>query len=351
MVVEILILNKVKKMHCIQKVFYSIVLIFSIYACSSNPLDVNASHIKVDIEYVNIDSSLKNSNDHNKIKFHNIYKLDFPYLYTRSYNQFIGVDFNSDKQFLNSINQYYSDPYISRLQNQIKKLGNLNEEKRKIHRSFQYLKYHFPKMQTPKKIAFISSTFAHRTPVTIENIGISLECYLNNKLKVIKELPVKDFPQYYTEELSRKYMVRDVIQEWVSKKLITNEGNLQFAEKMIYWGKVLYLINASIPDAELSLICRYSLDDFKWAEENEQDIWKHIIDKKMLYKRNEKINQGWFSEGPFTQGLPRESPQRLGQYVGYKMLLSYMNVNSDMSLKELIKVPYTDIMQEYKIEK
>ena len=351
MVVEILILNKVKKMHCIQKVFYSIVLIFSIYACSSNPLDVNASHIKVDIEYVNIDSSLKNSNDLNKVKLHNIYKLDFPYLYTRSYNQFLGVDFNSDKQFLNSINQYYSDPYISRLQNQIQKLGNLNEEKSKINRSFQYLKYHFPQIKTPKKIAFISSTFAHRTPVTIENIGISLECYLNNKLKVIKELPIKDFPQYYKEELNRRYMVRDVIQEWVSKKLLKNKGNLQFAEKMIHWGKVLYLINASIPDAELSLICRYSPDDFKWAEDNESGIWKHIIDQKMLYKRNDLTDKGRLYDDTFNMDLPNDSPQRLGQYIGYKMLLSYMNVNSDMPLKELIKVPYTDIMQEYKIEK
>ena len=351
MVVEILILNKVKKMHCIQKVFYSIILIFLNYACSSNPLDVNASHIKVDIEYVNIDSSLKNSNDLNKIKLHNIYKIEFPYLYNRSYNQFIGVDFNSDKQFLNSINKYYSDPYITRLQIQIKKLGGLNEERSKIHQSFQYLKYHFPKIKTPKKIAFLSSTFAHRTPVTTENIGISLECYLNNELKVIKELPVKDFPQYYKEELNRKYMVRDVIQEWVSKKILTNKDNLQFAEKMIYWGKVLYLINASLPDAELSLICRYSPDDFKWAEDNEFDIWKHIIDQKMLYKRNDLTDKGWFSEAPFTLGLPNNSPQRLGQYIGYKMVLSYMNVNSDISLEELIKVPYTNIMQEYKIEK
>ena len=86
-------------MHCILKVFYSIILIFSIYSCSSNPLDVNASHIKVDIEYVNIDSSLKISNDLNKIILHNKYKLDFPYLYTRSYNHFLRIDFDSDKGF------------------------------------------------------------------------------------------------------------------------------------------------------------------------------------------------------------------------------------------------------------
>ncbi|MAO32469.1 MAG: hypothetical protein CL824_03090 [Crocinitomicaceae bacterium] len=338
-------------MHCIQKVFYSIILIFSIYACSSNPLDVNASNVKVDLEYINIDSSLRNSNNQNKIKFHNKFKIDFPYLYRRAYGQFIGIDFNSDEQFLSSINQYYSDPYISRLQKRIAQLGNLKNEKEKIHQSFQYLKYHFPKMQLPKKIAFISSTFAHRTPVTKDNIGISLECYLDNKSKVIKELPVKDFPQYYIEELNQKYMVRDVIQEWVSKKILLHNDHLQFAEKMIYWGKVLYLINASIPDADLSLICRYSPNDFKWAEDKESDIWKHIIDQKMLYKRNDLTDKGWFSEAPFTSGLPNESPQRLGQYIGYKMVLSYMAVNPNIALKELIKVSYTDIMQEYKIEK
>ena len=142
-----------------------------------------------------------------------------------------------------------------------------------------------------------------------------------------------------------------VLGAYLSLKLLKNKENLQFAEKMIYWGKVLYLINASIPDAELSLICRYSSDDFKYAEDKEADIWKHIIDQKMLYKRNDLTDKGWFSEAPFTLGLPNNSPQRLGQYIGFKMVLSYMNVNSDISLKELIKVSYTDIMQEYKIEK
>ena len=55
------------------------------------------------------------------------------------------------------------------------------------------------------------------------------------------------------------------------------------------------------------------------------------------------------NEGPFTIGLPEESPDRLGQYLGWKIVHDYMS-KKDISLEELIKTPYNNILQEYEIE-
>ena len=54
--------------------------------------------------------------------------------------------------------------------------------------------------------------------------------------------------------------------------------------------------------------------------------------------------------GPTTSGLPNEgSPDRLGQYLGWKMVKSYMEKN-DVSLAEMVKLPYNVILQEYEID-
>jgi uncharacterized protein YjaZ len=49
-------------------------------------------------------------------------------------------------------------------------------------------------------------------------------------------------------------------------------------------------------------------------------------------------------------GLPAESPDRMGQFLGYQIVSQYMEDN-DVSLKQLINTPYLKILQSYKPKK
>jgi len=62
------------------------------------------------------------------------------------------------------------------------------------------------------------------------------------------------------------------------------------------------------------------------------------------------LKLGYFNEAPFTKGLPKESPDRLGQYIGWKMVRKYVEKHDDITLEKLLKVPYAEIMQSYKID-
>jgi uncharacterized protein YjaZ len=48
--------------------------------------------------------------------------------------------------------------------------------------------------------------------------------------------------------------------------------------------------------------------------------------------------------------LPKESPDRLGQYIGWKMVQKYMEQNPDLPLEKLLNIPFAQIMQAYKID-
>jgi uncharacterized protein YjaZ len=54
-------------------------------------------------------------------------------------------------------------------------------------------------------------------------------------------------------------------------------------------------------------------------------------------------------EGPFTIGLPEKGPDRLGQFLGYRMILKYMEAK-EITVEQLINTPYTDILVEYEID-
>ena len=100
---------------------------------------------------------------------------------------------------------------------------------------------------------------------------------------------------------------------------------------------------------EKNKIIRYNKEEYEWANKNEFAFWKYLIDEKILFKNSEVDKVNLLNEGPFTIGLPSKSPDRFGQFIGWKIVQKYMS-KKNISLKDLIKTPYNTILQEYEIE-
>ena len=124
-------------------------------------------------------------------------------------------------------------------------------------------------------------------------------------------------------------------------------GNL--TEQMIRWGKIIYLTEAAFPQKDQAILLRYSNEDLKWALDQEQEIWNYLVREKLLFKLDERLKINMLNEGPFTVGLPEKGPDRLGQFMGWRMVKKYMEIKR-VSVEELIKTPYTAILAEYEID-
>ena len=60
--------------------------------------------------------------------------------------------------------------------------------------------------------------------------------------------------------------------------------------------------------------------------------------KDQLYSRNADVIGRFMNDGPFTNGLPRESPGHVGEWIGYRMVKAYMNDNPDLTFEQLIQL-------------
>ena len=194
----------------------------------------------------------------------------------------------------------------------------------------------------------MNSLFASSVFSTEGEIGVGLERYLGMETDVIKELPYQDFPDWQKEGMDKNYIPRDVLASWIETHYAEEvDGNL--AEKIVRWGKVLYLTQAAFPDKDPAYVMRYSRKDYDWAIENEYALWKYLVDEKILFKIDELNTKNLLGDGPFTPGLPEKGPDRLGQFLGYRIILKYMEINR-ISLEELLKITYSDILVEYEID-
>jgi hypothetical protein len=345
-----LTLNKVIKMIHLRLLFFVIVLTIFCSSCKNDPLDIDVSKVEVNLNFINADSMLYNSNDSRRILLNRNFKQSFPDLYLFTFEKGLKIRTNVDTMYVNQLTMFYKDPYIKELEIELQRnFKTLSSEKQEIKDAMKHLKFHFKKMNSPKNVVFFNSLFSYNTLATNTDIGVGLEWYLGPEHKLIKKSSIQGLYDYMKAGMDRKYLVRDVVYQWVYAQ-IHAPTDAKFAEDMVSWGKLLYCIEAALPEKDKSIILRYSPEKMKWAEENEKNIWKYFVEQKLLFKSDELLKLGYFNEAPFTKGLPKESPDRLGQYIGWKMVRNYMEQNPDLPLEKLLKVPFAQIMQTYKID-
>lgn len=320
-----------------------------ISSCSHDRLDIDTSTISVNLKYINLDSAIYYSEPNSLVSNHHMFQKTINEIYTYQMGYCLRIGQISDTALVNSISQFKNDKAIKRIEKQIhSKFKNLDNRKITIDDGFKHLKYHFPKGKIPETIVFMNSLFQSNAFCTEKEIGIGLERYLGKDNTVIKELPSEPFYDWIKEAMNEEYLERDALCAWIMTHYVPEiEGNL--AENIIRWGKILYLTEAAFPNFEKNIIVRYSKEDYVWAINNQLGFWKYLINEKLLFKINELDRANLLNEAPFTIGLSEKSPDRFGQFLGWQIVKNYMEKN-DITLEQLLKTPYNNILQEYEIE-
>lgn len=324
---------------------FSLVLLIS--ACNSNPYDVDVSGITLPLSFHHSDSVLARSKPNALISHRNelgqIDKDIAGYLFGYCY----GIRLSPDSSFIDGLNRYNNNPFVIRLEQRI---GNQFGKKLPTHQAslsnaFKRMNFHFKNSPVPKHVFWINSGFTSSIFCSEKSIAIGLERYLGDKTDVIKELPNDRFFSWIKEGMAPQFMERDAVIGWLSTHYI-EETKESYAEEMIRWGKLLYLTHKLLPNEELPSILRYKKTDYEWALASEWAVWKYVVDEQLLYDRSEETKQSLLHEGPFTRGLPQVSPDRLGQFLGYRIVAQYVEQHQPR-LEELLKVPYLTLLQAY----
>lgn len=251
--------------------------------------------------------------------------------------------------FAQEVHRFYHSEYIEELEREKKIIfESIGKEKEKINRDFAYLTHHFGKISVPKNILFLNTLFS---PILCydSTIIISLENYISPDTEIIQSIPSEELYGWQRSRMNANFIARDVLLSWIQVNLFQSIDGT-FAEEIIHAGKILYVLNAAFPNETEAFILRYSTKETNWASKNEELIWDFLVKNKMLFKNDERDKANFLNEGSTTIGLPDESPDRIGQFIGYRIVKGYMLKNKSVSLHDLVTIPYNNILQTYKIE-
>ncbi|WP_339633131.1 gliding motility lipoprotein GldB [Bizionia echini] len=223
---------------------------------------------------------------------------------------------------------------------------DFSTEKDDITRLFQHLKYYFPEFRVPRVITTTSSVdYRNKVIVTDTLVLISIDTYLGKDHEFYNGIS-----KYLKANFERNQIVVDLAAAYAEKQTF-QMARKTLLDEMIYFGKQLYFKDVMIPFVPEHDKIGYTEDQLNWAQENEWFIWNYFIGKELLYDTNAKIPSRFINPAPFSkfylEQVDNESPGRIGQFIGWQIVKSYMD-NNTVSIKSLLTAEPLEIFNNSK---
>lgn len=318
------------------KMFYQIQIRFCIIlmttlflaSCSKDKsLENEISKIEIDYTIERFDKAFYNA----KSKDLSNLKQVFPFLFSKKIPDSIWekrINDTLQKSLMLEVNKKFSD--IKVVKNELKGL-------------FQHLKYYDKTFKIPRVITLTNDVaYRDKTIVTDSITLIALDNFLGADHEFYQNIP-----RYLASNMKREQIAVDIANGY-AEKYVYQSGKKTLLDEMIYYGKLLYFKDIVIPFKSDAEKIGYTEEQLSWVEANEGPIWSYFVEKELLYSTDSKLLARFIMDAPFSKfylELDRESPGRLGQYIGWQIVRAFAD-RTELSVFDIIQTEPEEIFRK-----
>ena len=251
-------------------------------------------------------------------------KKKYPFLFPKQFSDSVWI--NRQKDSLQLL-----------LQSEVNKtFKNIELFERDVNHLFKHIKYLFPFAKIPRVITLTNNVdYQIKTVYSDSLLLISLDTFLGSENHLYDGIP-----SYIRKELDPKYITVQIADKF-GAFIIPPVEDRTFLARMIYEGKKLYLHDLLLPHVPVEDRIVYTKEEFNWALENEKYVWQYFIEKQVLYQTQLEWVQRFIEPAPFSKfylQLDNETPGRIGSWLGWQIVNSYMTQFPETPLDELLKI-------------
>lgn len=316
------------KMKCTLK-FFSVLGLVLMFSCvEDNKIEQEIAQVPLKLKIARFDREFAGATPEDITPL----KAKYPYLFPKQFADSIWV-----AKLKDTVQQEL-------LQEVHKTFGDFKTEEEAIHSLFQHVKYYFPKYRVPKVITLTSEVQYDRRVVLADSLLLlGLDNYLGADHHFYREIS-----KYIAKGLDKAYLTSDIANAF-AKTVNRYPKNRSFLSRMLYYGKELYLKDKLIPSATDAQKINYTTEEWLWAQENEEQIWRYFVEQELLYSTASELDRRFLDVAPFSKfrlALDSESPGRLGRYMGWQIVRTFMERNPQTDLISLLDMPADQIFKK-----
>ncbi len=312
------------------KIGILLLILFLSISCKGDKGDsIDVSDIQIDVEIDRFDQKFYNKELYSLGSL----KKEYPYLFPVQNHDSIWFQKRRDS----------SEHKLFKKSNKVFK-DNI-ELKSQFESLFKHITYYYPTFKAPKIVTLISNIDYESKVIYADSLlFVSLDMYLGKKDEVYS-----DFPEYLSNNFEKPQLIVNAASE-IGMKFYKPKPQRQFLKTIISEGKKIYLLDAFLPNISDEQKMSYLLSELNWVKTNETEIWKYFIDKKLLFSTDSNLNKRFVNNAPFSKfymDLDKESPGRVGVWLGWQIVRSYMN-NNNVTLQQLLQIDEQELYRNSK---
>ena len=189
----------------------------------------------------------------------------------------------------------------------------------------------FPSFSPPDSIFFMVSGLYKDIALSDDRIVIGLDYFLGE----VSRYRPQGLPAYMLGRYTPQYVLPVAFMA-ISEPYNRVQGTTLLSE-MIYFGKRYFFVKTALPCIADSTLMGYDSDTWEGVEKNEKEIWAYFVSHQLLYETHPNIKQRYVGERPRVPEIGAGCPGRIGQYIGWKIVQSYMDRQKSFDIKAMME--------------
>lgn len=305
-------------------------LLFSCNHGSRFKIDTKDNRVEVKIHRFDKDLILLDStNSTTNIK--SLYQK-YPQFLPTYTSEILNVESSNAQAISRLIYKYNTDTTFSNVNKKvIEQFNDISDIEKSVSDSYTYIHHYFPGVKLPE-VYFYVSGFNRSVMMTESFIAFGTDLYLGSDYPLYKDISY----DYLLTNMRRECLATDIVSTTLFRMFTLDSSKDRLLDNMIFRGKVMYLLSVFMPNEKPEDLMGYTTDQWKWCKTYEKEIWGSVLDHKDLFSTNSLLINKYLNDAPFTAPVSQDSPGRLGTWLGWQIVESYMNKNTNVDLKGLM---------------
>ena len=327
-------------------VFAFLVTAVLLFSCSDNDKAPDVSNIKVELTTTRFERDLFGQG--------NVQLGQLEAKYPGFAQNFIYTVLGADQKWpVDSVIAYvggFINSYRVVYDSSEKVFPDFSPYEKEIKKALQYLKYYFPKYETPKKIiTFIGPLNGIGVAADEAVLYVGLQLHLGKDFSLYRsELVRQTYPDYISRRFSPDYIAVDCMKLLVQDLYPENMEDKPLVQQMVEKGKRLYLLSKFLPGTEEYELIGYTKEQLEASYEHESAIWDLFVRNNFLQTIDNNVIKNYIGESPKTQELGEASPGNIGSFAGWQIVKKFMKKDPKLSLPQLMATDAEVIFQQAK---
>ena len=259
-------------------------------------------------------------------------------LYGEFPDNLIAKDCWKDPQLIAGLKGYLTDPTIKALYEESQKqYASMDDITDALNKALKIYLTHFPD-DTVSTLYTIIPGMDFSSPSVFgygDDLFVCLDMYLG---KDFKYYSAAGMPKFIAERCERKFIPLDCFTKVLAYKHLPEKTPVTGLDYMILEGKKIFLTATMFPETSPQDLIGYSEEKFQWATKFEKQVWQYFIEQNMLYSKDDDVIRRLVEETPFTRDFGNASPGRLGAFIGWHIVASYMKNHPNCTLQEMMNL-------------